>query len=130
RVYRTAAKNAQEAHEAIRPTDVTRTPEMVARFVEEDQARLYELVWKRAVASQMQSAEMERTTVEILAETDGHRTELRATGSVTRFEGSLVLYQEGRDDEADEDGARLPAVSSGETLDERGITTEQHFTEP
>jgi DNA topoisomerase-1 len=130
RFYQTKAKNAQEAHEAIRPTDLTRPPESVARALDPDQARLYELIWKRTVASQMQSAELERTTVEIAAGT-GETVALRATGQVVRFDGFLTLYQEGRDEasEDDEDG-RLPAMSPGDPLSEHGIATEQHFTEP
>ncbi len=130
RLYQAKAKNAQEAHEAIRPTDVTRTPEMVARAVEPDQARLYELIWKRAVASQMASAEIERTTAEIVAAKGAGEVQLRATGQVLKFDGFLVLYQEGRDDEEDEDSARLPRLDAEDRLAEHGIATEQHFTEP
>ena len=101
REYKTKAKNAQEAHEAIRPTDVRRKPEDVARYVERDQARLYELIWKRAVASQMASAELEQTTAEIeVPGRDGKAYGLRATGSVVLFDGFLKLYEEGRDDRA------------------------------
>ncbi|MBU6445416.1 MAG: type I DNA topoisomerase, partial [Alphaproteobacteria bacterium] len=94
RMYSSKAKNAQEAHEAIRPTSFQRLPEKVSRHLDADQAKLYELIWKRAVASQMESAELERTTVEAIS-TDGKIT-LRATGSVTLFDGFLTLYQEGR----------------------------------
>ncbi len=130
RVYKTKAKNAQEAHEAIRPTDVNRRPEDVARSLEPDMARLYELIWKRAMACQMASADIERTTAEIVARKDGNDVQLRATGQVIKFDGFLTLYQEGRDDEEDEDGARLPEMASGEGLTEHGVSTEQHFTEP
>src|ERR1700688_4309353 len=93
RVYTSKVKNAQEAHEAIRPTSFARTPEKVARYLQADEARLYELMWKRALASQMESAEQERTTISI-ASADG-RAGLRATGTVTTFDGFLKLYQEG-----------------------------------
>jgi DNA topoisomerase-1 len=128
RAYTSKSKNAQEAHEAIRPTSFTRLPEKIARHLETDQARLYELIWKRALASQMESAELERTTVDSVSD-DGKLT-LRATGTVTLFDGFLTLYQEGKDDEADEDGARLPKLSEGDALKVDKITPAQHFTEP
>ena len=128
RAYTSKAKNAQEAHEAIRPTSFQRRPENVARYLDSDSARLYELVWKRALASQMESAELERTTVDAVSN-DGKIT-LRATGSVTLFDGFLTLYQEGKDDESDEDGARLPRVKEGDATAVEKITPEQHFTEP
>src|SRR5919199_2087360 len=131
RLYKTKAKNAQEAHEAIRPTDLARRPRDVARFLEPEQARLYELVWKRAVSSQMESAELERTTADILAEGGGRKLDLRATGTVMRFDGFLAVYQEGRDDEQDEESRRLPEIRVGESLARRGpVKAEQHFTEP
>src|SRR5215472_12334741 len=98
RRYQTKAKNAQEAHEAIRPTDLTRRPREVARYLEPDQAKLYELIWLRAVASQMESAEIERTTADITAKVGARTLELRATGQVIKFDGFLALYQEGRDE--------------------------------
>jgi DNA topoisomerase-1 len=130
RRYHAKAKNAQEAHEAIRPTDMSRLPADVARFLDRDQARLYELIWKRAVASQMASAELERTTIEIAARSPEGEAQLRATGSVIRFDGFLTLYQEGRDDEEDEEGGRLPQMQAGERLEREKIEAEQHFTEP
>lgn len=130
RIYKTKAKNAQEAHEAIRPTDAARTPRDVASALDHDQARLYELIWKRTIASQMASADIERTTAEIRASQNGREVNLRATGQVVKFDGFFVLYQEGRDDEEDEDSARLPPMTSGDRLTEHGIATEQHFTEP
>jgi DNA topoisomerase I len=130
RLYQTKAKNAQEAHEAIRPTDVRRLPAEIARSLEPDQAKLYELIWKRTVASQMTSADIERTTADILAPNGGSEVNLRATGQVVTFDGFLRLYQEGRDDEDDEDSARLPRLEADERLAERGIATDQHFTEP
>jgi DNA topoisomerase-1 len=130
RRYHVKAKNAQEAHEAIRPTDVSRRPEEIARTVEPDAARLYELIWRRTVACQMASAEIERTTADIAARHDGHDVQLRATGQVIKFDGFLALYQEGRDDDDDDDSARLPEMAAGEPLTEHGIATDQHFTEP
>src|SRR5271167_644377 len=130
RKYTVKAKNAQEAHEAIRPTDMTRRPRDVARHLEPEQAKLYELIWNRTLACQMESAELERTTVDILAEADKRRLEFRATGQVVRFAGFLALYQEGRDDEEDEDSARLPAMKAGEGLTKERIDASQHFTEP
>ena len=111
RMYKNKAKNAQEAHECIRPTDMGRGPDAL-RIAEPDQRRLYELIWQRTLASQMESARMERTTVEI----EGARREvaLRATGQVMLFDGFLRIYDEGRDDSDDEDGRRLPAIAEGE----------------
>jgi DNA topoisomerase-1 len=133
RLYTSRAKNAQEAHEAIRPTDVSRTPESVAHALLDDQRRLYELIWKRAVASQMASAELDQTTVEVASE-DG-RIVFRATGSVIAFDGFLRLYREDRDDtpgaEAeDEDGRLLPAMAQGERPTLTAVRPEQHFTQP
>ncbi|WP_295555151.1 type I DNA topoisomerase [uncultured Hyphomicrobium sp.] len=144
REYKTKAKNAQEAHEAIRPTDVTRKPADVARYLQKDQARLYELIWKRAVASQMASAEVKQTTADIEVKgRDGKTYTLRATGSIIEFEGFLKVYDEGRDDRvltinkgkddpSDEEDAsrRLPALKSGDKLTDREIEAEQHFTQP
>ncbi|HEY3637341.1 MAG TPA: type I DNA topoisomerase, partial [Rhizomicrobium sp.] len=128
RVYTSRAKNAQEAHEAIRPTSFARLPDEVSKYLETDQARLYELIWKRALASQMESAELERTTIDAVS--GDRKITLRATGTVTLFDGFLTLYQEGKDDEADEDGAKLPKVAQGDGLDVETITPAQHFTEP
>src|ERR1043166_681025 len=131
RAYQVKQKTAQEAHEAVRPTDVTRRPRDVAKYLDSDQARLYELIWLRAVASQMESAELERTTVEIGARVGARSLDLRATGTVIKFDGFLTLYQEGQDDETDDDeGKRLPAMSAGEALEKRAIAATQHFTEP
>jgi DNA topoisomerase-1 len=144
REYSSRAKNAQEAHEAIRPTDVTRRPEDVARFLDDRQRRLYELVWKRAVASQMASAELDQTTVEI-AEPTG-RTRLRATGSVIAFDGFLKLYREDEDDRAadaragiavapgtaaeEEDSRTLPPMAERDPLKTQEVNASQHFTQP
>jgi DNA topoisomerase-1 len=131
RQYTSKAKNAQEAHEAIRPTDLSRRPAELRGRLESDQARLYELIYIRTLASQMESAELERTTVDITAKAGSRVLELRATGQVVKFDGFLALYQEGRDDESDdEDGRRLPAMSEGETLKKQNLAVTQHFTEP
>jgi len=130
RKYTVKAKNAQEAHEAIRPTDLSRLPAMVLRHLEPEQAKLYELIWKRTIASQMESASLERTTVDIAAKVAGRHLELRATGQVTLFDGFLTLYQESRDDDEDEDSKKLPAMKDGEPLERRAIAADQHFTEP
>jgi DNA topoisomerase-1 len=111
RMYKTKAKNAQEAHECVRPTDMARGPD-AAGSLESDQRRLYELIWKRTVASQMEAARLERTTVEI-ASADG-AAGLRATGQVVKFDGFLRVYDESRDDDEGEDGARLPDIRAGE----------------
>ena len=123
RQYQTKAKNAQEAHEAIRPTDFGRD-----RVGSGDHARLYDLVWKRALASQMASARMERTTVE-LAEGAGQHI-LRATGQVVLFPGYLALYEEGSDDSQDEDARRLPRLREGDAPAKKAVDAEQHFTQP
>ncbi len=131
RRYETKAKNAQEAHEAIRPTDLACRPNETKSFLDADQAKLYELIWLRTVASQMESAELERTTVDIEAKVGGRMLELRATGSVVKFDGFLALYQEGRDEDPDdEESRRLPSMANGERLEKRAIAADQHFTEP
>ena len=131
RTYQNKSKNAQEAHEAVRPTDPNRSPKDVAKSVDRDQARLYELIWNRTVASQMQSAELERTTVDIEAKAGGRKLELRATGQVVKFDGFLTLYQEGHDEtDEDEESRRLPAMSESELLEKQAINSSQHFTEP
>ena len=130
RIYKTKQKNAQEAHEAVRPTDLSRLPRHVAKALEPEQAKLYELIWTRTIASQMESAELERTTVDILAEAGSRKLELRANGQVIRFDGFLALYQEGRDDEEDEDGNRLPPMQTGQNVKKESIEANQHFTEP
>lgn len=135
RHYTAKAKNAQEAHEAIRPTDITRRPQDLRSALEPDQARLYDLIWTRTLASQMESAELERTVIEIQTEgplgTESFSTlHLRATGQVVRFEGFLALYQEGKDDEEEEDAHRLPAMALGDSPTRDHIAIQQHFTEP
>jgi DNA topoisomerase-1 len=130
RRYQTKAKNAQEAHEAIRPTDLATRPRQVRSSLDADQAKLYELIWLRTMASQMESAELERTTAEITAKAGARVIDLRATGTVVKFDGFLTLYQEGEDDVADEESRRLPEMSAGEPLEKRKIDATQHFTEP
>ncbi len=130
RAYRSPAKNAQEAHEAIRPTDLSRKPADVARHLDADQRRLYELIWKRTVASQMESAVLDQVSVDV-ADPSG-KVQLHATGSTIVFDGFLTLYQEDRDDSQDEDGdaRRLPAMRQGERLGSGPVTPAQHFTQP
>ncbi|HEY4113446.1 MAG TPA: type I DNA topoisomerase, partial [Rhizomicrobium sp.] len=129
RAYTSKAKNAQEAHEAIRPTSFNRTPEKVAQHLDEDSRKLYDLIWKRAISSQMESAELERTTIDVVSA--DRQITLRATGSVTLFDGFLAVYQEGRDEPEDsEDGSRLPKVKDGESAAIDKVKPEQHFTEP
>ncbi len=138
REYKTKAKNAQEAHEAIRPTDLSRLPAKVRSSLDKDSFRLYSLIWQRTIASQMQSAEFERTTADIAVKgNDGRDYTLRATGSVLRFDGFLKLYQEGKDevqgstDNASEnqDDRRLPVLEENEPLKREKIESRQHFTE-
>ncbi|TNB48336.1 type I DNA topoisomerase [Martelella lutilitoris] len=134
RHYSVKAKNAQEAHEAIRPTDFTRTPQSVKKFLDADQFRLYDLIWKRGIASQMASAEMERTTAEITATNGGETAGLRAVGTVVKFDGFLKAYADNREEKQptddDEDDGRLPEINAQETVDKDKIRATQHFTEP
>ena len=123
RQYQTKAKNAQEAHEAIRPTDFSKD-----KTGSGDHARLYELIWKRALASQMASARMERTTIELVDGSGQHG--LRATGQVVLFPGYLALYEEGSDDTADEEARRLPRLREGDAPAKKSVDAEQHFTQP
>jgi DNA topoisomerase-1 len=126
RMYKNKAKNAQEAHECIRPTDMAAAPDSLR--LEADQKKLYDLIWKRTLASQMAAARLERTTVDV-ASPDG-QVELRATGQVVLFDGFLKVYDEGRDDDGDEGEGRLPQIMQGEAAEKRAITPEQHFTQP
>jgi DNA topoisomerase-1 len=131
REYKAKAKNAQEAHEAIRPTDVRRTPKQIAKFLAKDQAALYDLIWKRAVASQMASAELEQTTADIAVDgRDGKPYTFRATGSIVQFEGFLKLYDVMADDGDDESARRLPPLAERDGLLGKSVETKQHFTEP
>ncbi|MDX2102962.1 MAG: type I DNA topoisomerase [Alphaproteobacteria bacterium] len=126
RVYKSKAKNAQEAHEAIRPTDFQRRPGQLAGRLEPEQLKLYELIWKRAVASQMESAVLDQVTADIA----GERVGLRAVGTTILFDGFLTLYQEGRDDSDEDEGGRLPKLMPGDPLKRLGVTPAQHFTQP
>ena len=126
RFYSTKAKNAQEAHEAIRPTSFARHPDDVP--LESDQKKLYGLIWRRAIASQMAAAEFERTTIDITS-ADGQTT-LRANGSVITFDGFIAVYREGIDDADDDEDGRLPKVAQGAAADAQKVTPEQHFTQP
>jgi DNA topoisomerase I len=131
RTYQNKSKTAQEAHEAVRPTDPNRLPSNISSYLDRDQIRLYELIWNRAVASQMQSAELERTTVDIAAKAGARNLDLRATGQVIKFDGFLTLYQEGIDDPSDDtESRRLPAMNEAELLTKQVINSSQHFTEP
>src|SRR5436190_6434630 len=128
-IHYRSKKDAQDAHEAIRPSDVSRTPEALAQYLNKDELRLYRLIWQRFVASQMTPALFDQTTIDIQA----GRLLFRATGSVQKFDGFLKVYQEGRDEktEEDEEAERtLPLVTRGETLELKKITPEQHFTDP
>ncbi|MGB3314962.1 MAG: type I DNA topoisomerase [Albidovulum sp.] len=128
RIYKNKAKNAQEAHECIRPTDMSLSPDKLK--VADDQRKLYDLIWKRTLASQMEAARLERTTVDV-GSADGEVV-LRATGQVVMFDGFLKVYDEGRDDAVieEDDDKRLPQIMEGETADKRKIAPEQHFTQP
>jgi len=132
REYTSRAKNAQEAHEAIRPVDVSLTPERAARYINADQRRLYELVWKRAVASQMQSAELDQVAVELADVGQPKGPRLRATGSILAFDGFLKLYKEDQDDpaEGEDDSRMLPPMRERDPLKRGNVAAEQHFTQP
>ena len=131
RHYTSKAKNAQEAHEAIRPTEVSRHPASLRRALDADQLALYDLIWKRTVASQMESAALERTTADIgTTGRDGKNYSFRANGSVVKFDGFLKVYHEDLDDGEDEDARRLPLMARGDSIGVKGIAANQHFTEP
>jgi DNA topoisomerase-1 len=127
-VHYRSKKDAQDAHEAIRPTDVTRTPDSLAQYLKPEELKLYRLIWQRFVASQMMPALFDQTTIDIQA----GRLMFRASGSVQKFDGFLKVYQEGRDEKLADDEAELtlPLVTRGETLHLNKIDPEQHFTEP
>jgi DNA topoisomerase I len=128
-IHYRSKKDAQDAHEAIRPTDVRHTPDSLAQYLGKDELRLYRLIWQRFVASQMTPAIFDQTTIDIAA----GRFIFRATGSVQKFDGFLKLYQEGRDEKTDEEEEAertLPRVTKGEALELKKIDPEQHFTEP
>ncbi len=128
RIYKNKAKNAQEAHECVRPTDMTVSAAEL-KVSEPDQRKLYDLIWKRTLASQMEAARMERTTVDIGSADE--QVSLRATGQVVLFDGFMKVYEEGRDDDVvDDDDKRLPQLAEGETAEKQSVTPEQHFTQP
>ncbi len=131
REFKTKAKNAQEAHEAVRPTSVARSPDTIKAALDEDQFKLYSLIWKRTMACQMVPAVFDTVAIEMSvgAENDGHR--MRANGSVLVESGFMAVYQEGRDDATDDDGDRLlPEIAEGDTIRLDELRPEQHFTEP
>lgn len=129
RFYTTKAKNAQEAHEAVRPTDVNRLPKDLSRYLDDDQMKLYDLIWKRMVASQMQSAILDQVGVDIKAHDNS--AVARATGSTVRFDGFFKVYRESRDDDKDDDESRiLPPMNEGEKVGLEEVKPEQHFTQP
>jgi DNA topoisomerase-1 len=135
RIYRTAAANAQEAHEAIRPTDISRAPQEISDYLDYDQKRLYDLIWKRTITSQMESAELDQTAIDM--SNASQSVMLRASGRVVVFDGYRSVYQEGRDSTSDavetdkqDESAILPAVDKGERLATRKVKPEQHFTQP
>ncbi len=130
RIFARKAKAAQEAHEAIRPTSVRREPDIMKRYLTRDQFRLYELIWKRMVASQMSPALLDTTSADIEAK-DEKTYLLRATSSIIKFPGFTIIYNEGKDDAQDEEGKRpLPDLVKGEPLELLGLLPEQHFTQP
>ncbi|MEM7172285.1 MAG: type I DNA topoisomerase [Pseudomonadota bacterium] len=130
RHYKTKAKNAQEAHEAIRPTDVRRDPKSMSRHLSGDEFRLYDLIWKRMVASQMESARFDQVAVDIAV--DQGKAQLRANGSILIFDGFLALYQESGDESGESDGKdrRLPKLDQGDQAERQKVQPEQHFTQP
>ena len=128
RMYKNKVRNAQEAHECIRPTDMSRDAARLGRL-DADQRKLYDLIWKRTIASQMEAARLERTTIDIGS--DDGQVGLRATGQVVLFDGFIRVYEEGRDDSVvDNDDKRLPRMARGEPLERKGVSSEQHFTQP
>ena len=129
-VYKTKSKNAQEAHEAVRPTSALRTPAQVSRFLEDDARRLYELIWKRAVASQMVPATLNTVSVDLAA---GSTHSFRVSGTTVIDPGFLAVYEEGKDNKTndeDDEGRKLPAMKTGDRIPLESIHTDQHFTEP
>lgn len=128
-MYKTKAKNAQEAHEAIRPTDITRTPASVRQYLNDEQFKLYEMIWKRTLACQMTQAKYDAVSVDLAIGSEANL--FRASGQTLVFPGFIAVYMEGKDDEEDEDAeAKLPHLETGEVLTVEKIFGEQHFTEP
>jgi DNA topoisomerase-1 len=133
RVYKKTSKGAQEAHEAVRPTSIRRDPASLKDYLSLDQLNLYSLIWSRMLASQMEDARSERTTLNIDAtcKNTNNVYDFRATGSVLKFAGFRTVYMEGRDDSDDSgDKNLLPALSEGDVLDCSKLEANQHFTEP
>ncbi len=128
-MYKTKAKNAQEAHEAIRPTDISRTPVKMRQYLNDEQFKLYEMIWKRSLACQMSPAKFDAVSVDLAVGSEANL--FRATGQTLVFPGFIAVYMEGRDDEEDEDGeSKLPNLETGEVLTVEKIYGDQHFTEP
>ena len=132
RLYKTRSKGAQEAHEAIRPTSLFRTPESLKPLLKPEQFRLYDLIWKRTLASQMADTIYDATSADILATQNGSDNGyvFRATGTRTKFLGFATLYKEGKDDDPQEDGKPLPKLDNGDILDFKKLESKQHFTQP
>ncbi len=131
RTFKTKTKNAQEAHEAIRPTDLGHTPDKIGQFLDDDQRRLYDLIWKRTMASQMSSAQLDRVVAELTSADD--KVGFRANGSTVTFPGFLKIYQEGRDDPSQDDDdtdGLLPPMAPNDPLGRGAVEPKQHFTEP
>lgn len=127
-VYKTKSKSAQEAHEAIRPTDISRTPSSVRQYLNDEQFKLYEMIWKRALACQMAPAKFDAVSVDLSVGSDANL--FRATGQTLVFPGFIAVYMEGSDDEEEEAESKLPHLETGEVLTVEKIYGEQHFTEP
>ena len=127
RMYKNKAKNAQEAHECIRPTDA-RADAASLKLTDADQRKLYDLIWKRTIACQMAAARLERTTVDITS--DDGQVGLRANGQVVLFDGFMKVYEEGRDDIVDDEDKRLPQMMQGDKTAKKDVQSEQHFTQP
>ncbi|MPS49806.1 type I DNA topoisomerase [Methylobacillus sp.] len=127
-MYKTKAKNAQEAHEAIRPTDISRTPASMRAFLTDEQFRLYEMIWKRALACQMTQAKFDAVSIDLAVGSDANL--FRATGQTLVFPGFIAVYMEGVDDEEEEGESKLPHLETGEVLAVQKIYGDQHFTEP
>lgn len=128
RVYKSKSKNAQEAHEAIRPTDISLSPEKCAQHLDKDQMRLYDLIWKRTVACQMENVLIDMVGADLIS--DDKKFTARATGSSIAFDGFYKVYQEGKDDDVDDSEKMLPILNEGDLIDTQKIKPEQHFTEP
>ena len=127
-IYKSKAKNAQEAHEAIRPTSIARTPESMREFLTIDQARLYEMIWKRTLACQMAPARFDTVSLDIRL--GGDDTLFRASGQTLIFPGFIAVYQESTDDSEEEENKKLPPLEEGETIPLDKLYGEQHFTQP